>query len=178
MGEEKEMKRKEKRGTEVGEEGKEGERKMGEEGSGVPGKAKGSDAGEITLGSRVESSKQMEEEQSTSVNKDDMEEDDEDEEDEEDSGGLWASPRQLCLAEYLPPGQFSFLPPARYVFSGAEVVIEESDDEEEEDESLPDEDDQQLILPGPSDRGDEERSKNGDSEEENDGREKDGENDQ
>ena len=56
---------------------------------------------------------------------------------------------------------------SRYVFSGAEVVIEESDDEEEEDESLPDEEDQQIVLPGPSDEADranEERS-NGDSEE-------------
>ena len=41
--------------------------------------------------------------------------DDEDMEDEEEDAddGLWAPPKQLCLAEYLPAGEFSFLPPAR-----------------------------------------------------------------
>jgi len=33
------------------------------------------------------------------------------------------------LAEYIPEGQFLFLPPARYVFTGAEVYPESSDDE-------------------------------------------------
>ena len=92
------------------------------EGSSGSGKAKESDTHEsasTALGSGVESSKQTkeeEEEESTGVNKDDMEEDDEDEEDEEegDSSSLWAPPRQLCLAEFLPPGEFSFLPPARW----------------------------------------------------------------
>jgi len=81
--------------------------------------------------------------------------DDEDVEDEEEDAddGLWAPPKQLCLAEYLPAGEFSFLPPARYVFSGAEVVIEESEDEDDEDESLPEDEEQQLILPGPSKEG-------------------------
>ena len=59
-------------------------------------------------------------------------------------------------------------PMSRYVFSGAEVVIEESDDEEDEEESLPDEEDQQIVLPGPLDEADkvaEEGSNNQDSEE-------------
>ena len=99
------------------------ERKLVEEGSSVPKKAKESDAHEnasIALDTRVKPSKQTnvpteeEEEEGRCVNKDDMEEEDEDEEDEEgDSSGLWAPPRQLCLAEFLPPGEFSFLPPAR-----------------------------------------------------------------
>jgi len=41
------------------------------------------------------------------------------------------------LSEYIPEGQFLFLPPARYVFTGAEVYPESSDDEadnEEEDD--------------------------------------------
>jgi len=33
------------------------------------------------------------------------------------------------LAEYIPDGQFLFLPPARYVFTGAEVYPDSSDDE-------------------------------------------------
>jgi len=46
------------------------------------------------------------------------------------------------LSEYIPDGQFLFLPPARYVFTGAEVYPESSDDEadnedEEEDHDEP-----------------------------------------
>ena len=101
------------------------ERKLVEGSSSVSSeKAKECDALEsasIAPSSGVEPRKQAnvptteEEEESTCVNKDDMEDDDDDEEDEEegDSSGLWAPPRQLCLAEFLPAGEFCFLPPAR-----------------------------------------------------------------
>jgi len=36
------------------------------------------------------------------------------------------------LSEYIPEGQFLFLPPARYVFTGAEVYPESSDDEDDD----------------------------------------------
>lgn len=54
---------------------------------------------------------------------------------------LWRPKVRLGLAEYLPEGHFVFLPPARYVFSGAEVVIEEESDDEDDDEEG------SLILP-------------------------------
>jgi len=43
------------------------------------------------------------------------------------------------LADHIPSGHYIFLPPARYVFSGAEVLMDSSD--EEDLESLPDDED-------------------------------------
>lgn len=41
------------------------------------------------------------------------------------------------IAEYIPDGKFLFLPPARYVFTGAEVYPDTSDDEIDEDDEDP-----------------------------------------
>lgn len=60
--------------------------------------------------------------------------------DQEDMEEEWKS--KPSLSEFIPQGHYLFLPPARYVFSGAEVTLDSSDDEAERDdlESLPDED--------------------------------------
>merc|ERR1719209_1072298 len=77
------------------------------------------------------------------------------EEDEEDDDDLWAPPKQLSVAEFIQPGEYLFLPPARYVFTGAEVVIEDSEEEDEgeEEESLHEEEEEEITLPIPGPSG-------------------------
>lgn len=61
---------------------------------------------------------------------------------------LFKSRRKPGVAEFLPDDSFVFLPPARYIFSGAEVSIDEDTDSDEDDDSVPDEDtDVSLALP-------------------------------
>jgi len=61
----------------------------------------------------------------------------EDEEDSDEEDDHYSRP----LSEYIPNGQFLYLPPSRYVFTGAEVYPESSDDEvdneDEEDNEEP-----------------------------------------
>jgi len=81
-----------------------------------------------------EPSKSSETEKEESKNKIDKEnEDDSDEE---------FDPYSKSLAEFIPKGKFLFLPPSRYIFTGAEVYPDSSDDEldnEDEDEEDNDE---------------------------------------
>jgi len=65
---------------------------------------------------------------------------DEEEEEEEVRGKSRARHESGSLAEKIPDGKFLFLPPARYVFSGAEVFVDSSDDEEDDEEDEEDED--------------------------------------
>jgi len=55
------------------------------------------------------------------------------------------------IAESIPEGQFLFLPPARYVFPGAEVTIDSSEDEDEDLESLQEEEGETAFGSGDED---------------------------
>jgi len=55
------------------------------------------------------------------------------------------------IAESIPEGRFLFLPPARYVFPGAEVTIDSSEDEDEDLESLQEEEGETAFGSGDED---------------------------
>jgi len=94
---------------------------------------KKSDSGEPAKSDNSQSLCEISEEipSSNDIPKDDEEEDSDDEDDH------YSRP----LSEYIPNGQFLYLPPARYVFTGAEVYPESSDEEvdneDEEDNEEP-----------------------------------------
>jgi len=67
--------------------------------------------------------------QSEKSEKDDTTEGPSKEDDEDSDVGDEDDHYSRPLSEYIPDGQFLFLPPARYVFTGAEVYPDSSDDE-------------------------------------------------